>query len=99
MYEINGFDYLAQQNGGQFDPVLYGGYRDPHENILNNYVPEFFNDAFNDSDFSMPYYTGDPVSPLIKRNSTQEIEVQQNGIKDKVAPSNISNPSLPEKIL
>ena len=99
MYEINGFDYLAQQNGGQFDPVLYGGYRDPHENILNNYVPEFFNDAFNDSDFSMPYYTGDPVSPLIKRNSTQEIEVQQNGIKDKVAASNISNPSLPEKIL
>lgn len=99
MYENSGFDWMAQQNGGQFDPVLYGGYRDPQENILNNYVPGFFNDAFNDGDFSMPYYTGDPVSPLMKQNSPKEIEVQQSGIEDKVTPSDSLNTRLPEKVL
>lgn len=99
IYEMNGLGWMAQQNGGQFDPVLFGGYRDPHESILNNYAPDFFSDAFNDGDFSMPYYTGDPVSPLIKRDSTQEFEVRQNGIEDKVARNDVSNPSLPENLL
>lgn len=100
MYDINRFDWMAQQNGGQFDPVLFGGYRDPQENILNNYDPNFFNDAFNDGDFTMPYYTGDPMSPLVKRNPIKETELQQNGSEGKVAPKNKSDQPLPcEKLL
>lgn len=94
MYDVNGIDWMAQQNGGQFDPVLFGGYRDPQENILNNYDPDFFNDAFNDRDFSMPFYTGEPMSPPTKRSLMKEIEVQQNG------PINVSRNALPcEKLL
>lgn len=49
------FDWLAQQNGGQFDPQLFGGYREPQESILANpSFDDFFNDAL-DVDFFTPY--------------------------------------------
>lgn len=95
MYDINGIDWMAQQNGGQFDPVLFGGYRDPHENILNNYDPEFFNEAFNDWDFSRPFYTSEPVSPPVKRDLMKEVEARQNGTEDEVASNNTTNRTLP----
>ena len=95
MYDFNGIDWMAQQNGGQFDPVLFGGYRDPHENILNNYDPDFFNDAFNDQDFSMPYFTSEPVSPPITRTPMKETELRQNATEDEVAFNNTSSRVLP----
>ena len=56
--DVNGIDWLAQQNGGQFDPVLFGSFRDPHESILNNaFGDDFFADAYNAQDFSTPYNT------------------------------------------
>ena len=58
----NGIDWLAQQNGGQFDPVLFGDYRDPQENIMNNTFGDFFNDAFVAPDFSTPFNTGELLS-------------------------------------
>ncbi|KAF4992413.1 hypothetical protein FGRMN_7158 [Fusarium graminum] len=49
------FDWLSQQNGGQFDPQLFGDYREPQENVLSNApFDDFFNDAI-DSDFFTPY--------------------------------------------
>lgn len=87
IYDVNGIDWMAQQNGGQFDPVLFGGYRDPQENILN-YEASFFNDAFNDRDFTTPFYTGEPLSPLAKVGSMKDIEERPNGIEDGVTPSN-----------
>lgn len=49
------FDWLSQQNGGQFDPQLFGGYREPQESILANpSFDDFFNDAL-DADFFTPY--------------------------------------------
>ena len=52
----------------QFDPVLFGDYRDPQDNILsNNAFGDFFNDAFPTQDFSSPYNTGDFVSPPAKQ--------------------------------
>lgn len=95
VYDVNGIDWMAQQNGGQFDPVLFGGYRDPHQNILNNFDPDFFNDAFNDQDFSTPFYTGEPTGPATKRDLMREIEVRQNGIEDEIAPGKIPKNSLP----
>lgn len=80
--DINGIDWMAQQNGGTFDPVLFGDYRDPQDNILNNSFGDFFNDAFEPPiDFTSPYNTGDLTSPPQpqKRNLMDEIEVQQNG--------------------
>ena len=66
---------MAQQNGGTFDPVLFGDYRDPQDNILNNSAfGDFFNDAFPLQDFGTPYYTGEEPP---KKDLMQEIEVQK----------------------
>lgn len=76
---------MAQQNGGQFDPVLFGDYRDPQDNILNNSFGDFFNDAFPLQDFSSPFNTGELPEPQPKRDLMKEIEVQQNS--DNIKPA------------
>ncbi|KAK2850747.1 hypothetical protein FQN49_005355 [Arthroderma sp. PD_2] len=43
---IPSFDWLAQQNGGHFDPVLFGDYRDPQDAVLSQEFSGFFDDAF-----------------------------------------------------
>ncbi|KAJ6787893.1 hypothetical protein PWT90_01876 [Aphanocladium album] len=74
----NGLDWLAQQNGGQFDPQLFGGYREPQQSIMSNpSFDEFFNDAF-DADFLTPFNTA-PSSNLTKKNNLiAEIDAKQN---------------------
>lgn len=42
-----GLDWFAQQNGGQFDPVLFGDWREPQDAVLSQDFGDFFNDAFN----------------------------------------------------
>jgi len=85
--ETNGIDWMAQQNGGLFDPVLFGDYRDPQDNILNN---GFFNDAFLlQDDFGTAFNTGPlaVASPAPKRDLMKEVEVQQNGeAEEEVVP-------------
>lgn len=75
---------MAQQNGGQFDPILFGDYRDPQDNILNSSnFGGFFNDAFLSQDFSNPFNTADFIaSPPPKRDLMKEVEIQQNGNDD-----------------
>lgn len=82
--DINGIDWMAQQNGGTFDPVLFGDYRDPQDNILNNSAfGDFFNDAFPLQDFGTPYYTGEAPP---KKDFMQEIEVQKNASPSEFGP-------------
>ncbi|KAL8671153.1 MAG: hypothetical protein Q9168_004330 [Polycauliona sp. 1 TL-2023] len=50
--EINGIDWMARQNGGQFDPDLFGDYRDTQTDLLSG---NFFNDAFLNQDFTTPF--------------------------------------------
>lgn len=81
--DVNSFNWMAQQNEGQFDPVLFGDYRDPQDNILN----DFFSDAFPlGNDFGSPYNTGEFASPPPKKDLMQEIEVQKNGGSDIMVP-------------
>ena len=82
--DINGIDWLAQQNGGQFDPVLFGDYRDPQDSILNNTFDDFFNDAYPTQDFTSPYNTGSVLIPEPKRDLMKEIEIRQDGGDDEV---------------
>ena len=90
--DINGIDWMAQQNGGAFDPVLFGDYRDPQDNVLNsnNAFGDFFNDAFT-QDFGTPYYTGEAPP---KKDLLQEIEVQKNA-----TPSTIMSEEEKKKYL
>ena len=90
--DINGIDWLAQQNGGQFDPVLFGDYRDPQENILNNNsFGDYFNDAFpvqDLQDFSSAYNTADFASPAPKQDLMQQVDKQKEGSPLEFIPSN-----------
>lgn len=86
-FSTNNFDWLAHQNGGQFDPQLFGDYREPQDNILsNNAFDEFFNDAV-DSDFFTPYNMASPglsknTLPK-KKNILDEIDAQQDSVEDE----------------
>ncbi|KAH6647634.1 transcription factor PAP1-domain-containing protein [Truncatella angustata] len=77
-FDNNNFDWLSQQNGGQFDPQLFGGYREPQDNILANatFDDTFFNDAF-DADFTTPFNVA-PTSPKApKKNICAEIDARK----------------------
>ncbi|KAF4977972.1 hypothetical protein FZEAL_5580 [Fusarium zealandicum] len=84
------FDWLAQQNGGQFDPQLFGGYRESQDSVLANpSFDDFFNDAL-EGDFFVPYNMA-PTSPGAKTNGQpkkapnliDQIDAQQNSIDDE----------------
>lgn len=91
-------DWLAQQNGGQFDPVLFGDYRDPQDNIMNGGFGDFFNDAFLTQDFGSPFNTGNIVNqpeaqlltpatdtiPPPKSDLMKEVEAAQDGNDEPV---------------
>ena len=89
--DINGIDWLAQQNGGQFDPVLFGDYRDPQDSILNNNTfGDYFNDAFpvqDFQDFSSAYNTADFASPAPKQDLMQQVDKQKEGSPLEFVPS------------
>ena len=95
---INGIDWLAQQNGGQFDPVLFGDYRDPQDNILNSNFEDFFNDAYPlGQDFTSPYNTGYTAAPAHepKHDLMKEIEIQQSGAEEEGPPAKQQFTQLP----
>lgn len=53
---MNDINWLASQNNFQFDPQLFGAYRESQESVIANptFDGSFFNDAF-DVDFTTPY--------------------------------------------
>ncbi|PFH59558.1 hypothetical protein XA68_12190 [Ophiocordyceps unilateralis] len=77
------FDWLASQNGGQFDPQLFGDYREPQDNILSGTnIDDFFNDAL-DADFLTPYNVPPLAAPPgPKRNLIDEIDAEQNALDE-----------------
>lgn len=75
-FDINGIDWFAQQNGNQFDPQLFGDYREPQENILaNDFSDGFFNDAFSMPEFNSPYNTATSPATSRKDKAVDEEEV------------------------
>ncbi|ROT36593.1 PAP1-domain-containing protein [Sodiomyces alkalinus F11] len=78
----NSFDWLAHQNGGQFDPDLFSSYREPQDNILanSNFDDGFFKDAL-DADFFTPYNMA-PNPALPKRNLIDQIDAAQDADND-----------------
>lgn len=91
-FSNNSFDWMVQQNnGGQFDPQLFGDYREPQENVMTNST---FDDLFNDSleaDFFTPYNIAASPNLTKKTNLIDEIDAKQNAVDDD--PSNKSNMS------
>ncbi|KAL8640218.1 MAG: hypothetical protein Q9228_002838 [Teloschistes exilis] len=88
--DINGIDWMARQNGGNFDPILFGDYRDTQNDLFSN---DFFTDAFLSQDFSTPFNIPEDVSVVesskeAKKDLMQQVEERQNADYDEVVPGN-----------
>ncbi|KFY60767.1 hypothetical protein V497_03365 [Pseudogymnoascus sp. VKM F-4516 (FW-969)] len=91
-FDINSLDWLAAQNGNQFDPQLFGDYREPHENILTGlYDDSFFNEAFAlPNDFTGSPFTLDATPQSQQGQSTtgqtpqHQPQQQQHGKRDLI---------------
>ncbi|OCK84647.1 PAP1-domain-containing protein [Lepidopterella palustris CBS 459.81] len=95
--DINGIDFLATQNGGQFDPTLFGDYRESQAAIVGDgdFTGGFFNDAFPFTDFGTPFSFGDSNTPAVQKpNPMEEIERQQDAGDDEVVPGEDPNQLL-----
>lgn len=80
--DMNDMSFLANTNF-QFDPELFGGYREPQDNVLSNAFDEtFFNDAFNDVDFTTPYFAPSPMPQ--KKDLVAEIDAAKNEDKTEL---------------
>jgi len=77
--DVNGIDWFAQQNGNQFDPQLFGDYREPQENVLSgdNFGDSFFSDAFAMPDFNSPF-NAEPSPAPAKKDLVAQIDEKQN---------------------
>ena len=80
--DTTGIDWLANQNGGQFDPVLFGEYRESQDAIVGggDFTGGFFSDAFNLPEFGSPSVFGQNTTP---NNLMMEVEKTQNGLDDE----------------
>ncbi|KAK0383623.1 hypothetical protein NLU13_9534 [Sarocladium strictum] len=100
-FDTTNFDWLAQQNGGQFDPQLFGDYREPQNNVLSN---PSFDDFFNDpaeNDFFTPFNM--PPVPAVgsKKNICDEIDAQKDTVHEepvKIDKANMSCNQIWEKL-
>jgi AP-1-like factor len=91
---LNGIDYFATQNGGQFDPTLFGEYRDTQNAIVGDgdFTGGFFNDAFLNAGYGSPFHFGD--TPAVQKpNPLEQIERMQDG-EDEVVPGDDINSML-----
>jgi len=70
------FDWLAQQNGGQFDPVLFGDYRESQNSILSQDFGSFFNEAFPLPDLDSPFHSFNDSgsSPTPKKDLIAQVD-------------------------
>ncbi|KAK3292749.1 transcription factor PAP1-domain-containing protein [Chaetomium fimeti] len=84
---IEDFTQWLPQNDFQFDPELFGGYRDPQENVLSQGFDEgFFNDAV-DIDFLTPYNLPIPSPAPPKKDLISQIDAA----KDADEPATTNN--------
>lgn len=81
-----GLDFLSQQNGGQFDPVLFGDWREPQDAILSQDFGSFFNDAFPLPDLGSPSHNFTELAnqPAPKKDLVSEIDQKADG--EEVVP-------------
>ena len=86
-YDPNGFNWLAQQNGGGFDPVLFGEYREPQNAVVSQDFGTFFNDAFPLPDLGSPLHNFNDIapSPLPKADPTSQLDAAQQA-EEEVVP-------------
>jgi len=90
--DVNGIDWFAQQNGNQFDPQLFGDYRESQDNILSGegFSDSFFSEAYPLPDFNSPFNIAPSPAPM-KKDLVTQIDEKQNE-DEEVVPG--EDPSL-----
>ncbi|KAJ5505158.1 bZIP transcription factor bZIP-1 [Penicillium fimorum] len=82
-----GIDWMVHQNGGQFDPVLFGDWREPQDAVLSQDFGSFFNEAFPLPDLGSPSHNlsevATPVAPP-KKDLVAQIDSKLE--EDEVVP-------------
>lgn len=91
--ETPNFDWLVQQNGGQFDPVIFGDYRESQDAVTTQDFGTFFDDAFPLPDLGSPLHNfndvGTPATPAAntKPGLMERVEAAQNAdVDEEVVP-------------
>jgi AP-1-like transcription factor len=83
----NSFNWFAQQNGGGFDPVLFGDFRESQDAIASQDFGAFFNDAFPLPELGSPEHNFNEVAPSpAKPDLMAQVEAVQEG-KEEVVPA------------
>jgi len=84
-FDVNSIDWFAQQNNNQFDPQLFGDYREPQDNILSGeaFSDSFFTDAYALPDFNSPFNIAPSPAPP-KKDLVAQIDEQQNDDEEVV---------------
>ncbi|KAF2091651.1 AP1-like transcription factor-like protein [Saccharata proteae CBS 121410] len=87
-----GLDWFAHQNDNQFNPTLFGDYRESQAAVVGDgeFTGGFFENAFPATDFGSPFNFAEGITPgLPKTNPLEEIEKIQDGADgadDEVVP-------------
>lgn len=82
-----GIDWLANQNGGQFDPVLFNDYRESQDAIIGG------------GDFSGGLFDDTFALPNLNNNFNFDLSPQQNLFQTPSAPAPVANkPSLMDQV-
>lgn len=69
--------FLDSPGDFQFDPQLFGGYREPQQNVLSNgFDDTFFTEAIS-MDFTTPYFAPSPAAPP-KKDLMSQIDEEKN---------------------
>ena len=85
-FETNGINWLAQQNGGGFDPMLFGDYREPQDAGISQDFGSFFNDAFPLPDLGSPQHNFNelPTESMPKNDLLDKVDAIKDG--EEVVP-------------
>ncbi|KAL5338843.1 transcription factor PAP1-domain-containing protein [Aspergillus crustosus] len=83
---VPGLDFLAQQNGGQFDPLLFGDWREPQDAILSQDFNTFFDDAFPLPDLGSPSHNLSEVGAPGQQPKRSILEMMDNRMDEEVVP-------------
>jgi len=99
VFDANGVNWLTQQNGSNFDPILFGDYRDTQDNILSQDFGSFFNDAYPLPDLGSPLHNYNEVAPdsAPKIDLLKQVDATQDG-KEEVVPDSDNKPLTCNKI-
>ena len=84
-FDPNSFNWFANQNGGGFDPVLFGDYREPQDAVVSQDFGAFFNEAFPLPELGSPEHNFNEVPSILpKPDLMAQVEAVQDGKEEHV---------------